>query len=122
MRKGFTLVEVLIVIVVAAVLVGILFGMMSAVQSARITDTEGRVLLIGQSVAAFHRTQGRLPATLDELAPKTLDQPRWMDGGRFVDGWDHPIRYSVTGGAFRVWSMGPDGVSDTADDLRYKNR
>jgi general secretion pathway protein G len=122
MRKGFTLVEVLLVIVVLAVLAALVFGMMLTVQSARITDTEGRVLLIGQSVAAFQRTQGRLPATLDELAPKTLDQPRWMDGGKFVDGWDHPIRYAVTDNGFRVWSMGPDGVSDTSDDLRYKNR
>jgi len=121
MRKGFTLLEVLLVVVVLAILASMVFGLMHFVESGRITDTEGRVLIIGQSVEKYRQSRGALPATLDVLAPKTLDQPAWMSGGKFVDNWDRPLQYSASG-EFQVWSLGPDGVPGTPDDIRYKNR
>jgi prepilin-type N-terminal cleavage/methylation domain-containing protein len=122
MRKGFTLLEVLAVVVVLAILASMVFGLMRFVETGRITDTDGRVHTIGIKVAEHQKAKGFLPAKLEDLAPKTLDQPAWMNGGMFVDSWDRPIQYAVTGGEFRVWSCGPDGVSGTPDDLRYKNR
>ena len=121
MRKGFTLLEVLLVVVVLAVLASIVFGMMHVTESARIENTNGRVLILGQAVEKHRSVKGFLPAKLEDLA-KTLEQPNWMNGGKFVDSWDQPIQYSVTGADFRVWSLGRDGASGTADDLRYKNR
>ena len=44
MRRGFTLLEVLAVVVILAVLASMAFGMMHFVESARIGDTEGRGL------------------------------------------------------------------------------
>jgi len=121
MRRGFTLLEVLAVVVILAVLASMAFGMMHFVESARIGDTEGRVRLIGQSVAKYRSVKGFLPAKLEDLAPKTLEQPAWMNGGKFVDNWDRPIEYKITGNDFNVWSCGPDGVSGTSDDLAYRN-
>jgi hypothetical protein len=40
-----------------------------------------------------------------------------MEGGRFVDGWNRPLEYSVTGKKVRIWSCGPDGISGTPDDI-----
>jgi len=120
MRKGFTLVEVLLAVAVLAILAGLFFGMMNVVESARVTSTEGRVHAIGIEVGMQLKTKGSLPTKLEDLSAR-LNQPGWMIGGKFVDGWDRPIQYSA-GAEFRVWSMGPDGVSGTADDIRYKNR
>lgn len=122
MRRGFTLLEVLLVVVVLTILAGMVFGLMNFVERGRSRDTEGRVLILGQAVEKYRLVKGFLPAKLDELAPKTLDQPAWMNGGKFVDNWDRPIQYSVAGNEFRVWSDGPDGASGTLDDLRFKNR
>jgi general secretion pathway protein G len=122
MRKGFTLLEVLLVVVVLAILASMVFGMMHFVESSRIDATKGRVLILGQAVAKYQSVKGYLPARLEDLAPKTLDEPGWMNGGKFVDGWDRPIEYAIVGSEFKVWSCGPDGVSGTPDDLRYKNR
>jgi len=121
MRKGFTLVEVLLVIVVLVILAGLVFGLMHFVEGARVQDTEGRVHTIGIEVGIHLKTKGFLPGALEQLAPRPIDNPSWLSGGKFVDSWDRPIQYSTVG-EFKVWSLGPDGVSGTADDIRYKNR
>jgi Zn ribbon nucleic-acid-binding protein len=38
----------------------------------------------------------------------------------FLDGWGNPVRVSPTPDAFMVTSPGPDGVLDTADDIRFE--
>jgi prepilin-type N-terminal cleavage/methylation domain-containing protein len=122
MRKGFTVLEVLLVVVVLAILASMAFGLMHLVESRRIDATKSRVLILGQAVAKYQQVKGYLPPRLEDLAPKTLDEPDWMNGGKFVDSWDRPIEYAVLGNEFKLWSCGPDGVSGTLDDLRYKNR
>jgi general secretion pathway protein G len=119
---GFTLLEVLIAVVIIAVLMSAVFALLHFVDSARISATETRVHTIGIEVGMHLRSKGVLPAKLEDLSPKPLDLPHCMNGGKFVDNWDRPIQYSVAGQEFKVWSMGPDGVSGTADDIRYKNR
>lgn len=118
-RKGFTLLEVLIVVAVIAILAGISFGLMRTVESARITATTGRVHSLGIEAGWFLKLKGLPPKALEDLAPR-LQKPEWMKDGKFVDGWDRPFEYRVDGTSFRLWSNGPDGIAGTADDLEYK--
>jgi len=117
-RKGFTLYEVLLVIVVLLILASMTFGLLFFVENARIGATESRVHALGIQVATALKLTGQAPAALEDLAPR-LDQPGWIKEGKFVDAWEHPIGYRVEGKKFQVWSWGPDGVSGTADDLHY---
>ena len=118
-RKGFTLVEVLIAIVIIAILAGLFFGLMRVVGGAHVSDSEIRVHAIGCQVSGYLAKHGFPPAKLEDIAA-SLDRPGWMAGGKFVDCWERPIEYSVTGKQFKLWSRGLDGVSGTPDDLPYK--
>lgn len=63
----------------------------------------------------IQQSAGTLPATLDEAA-STLSE------AQKTDPWKHPYVYEVTqeGKAFRLYSMGPDGLAATPDDVQYK--
>jgi general secretion pathway protein G len=118
-RKGFTLLEVLMVIVILSILASMTFGLLHVVESARISAAEGRVHTLGTQAATVAGLKGFPPATLEELAPR-LEKPDWMKNGKFVDAWERPFEYHVDGKQFRLWSCGPDGISGTEDDLPYK--
>jgi prepilin-type N-terminal cleavage/methylation domain-containing protein len=113
---GFTLLELLLVIAVLAILAGLLFGMLRVVEAARYSTTESRILSLRLEVRRQIMLKGVPPARLEDLAP-ALDKPGWMEGGRFVDGWNRPLEYKVTGKLYRLWSCGPDGISGTPDDI-----
>jgi len=117
--KGFTLVEVLVVIVVAAILTSFLFGMFLFVDHGRVSLTEARIHTLRCEVKKHAMLKGVPPATLEDLA-KTLDQPGMMKDGKFVDAWERPLQYRVNGKEFKVWSSGRDGISGTADDVFYE--
>jgi prepilin-type N-terminal cleavage/methylation domain-containing protein len=118
-RKGFTLLEVVLVVVILAILASITFGYLSFVQSTRISTTNSFLSTLGMEVATAVKLKGFPPATLEELIPR-MSQARWIKDGKFVDAWERPIQYRVDGKKFELWSTGPDGISGTADDLRYE--
>jgi prepilin-type N-terminal cleavage/methylation domain-containing protein len=120
-RKGFTLLEVVLVVVVLLVLAGITFGLLSWVERCRVESSAGRVHTLGVQAATEAKLKGFPPATLEELIPK-MDSPQWIKDGKFVDAWDRPIQYRVDGKSFDLWSCGPDGISGTGDDLHYKRK
>jgi prepilin-type N-terminal cleavage/methylation domain-containing protein len=121
-RRGFTLVEMLIVIAVLAILAGLFFGAWNVVDGhTRRTLTETRVHTLGCKAAEQVGIRGFPPAVLSDLAA-AMGKPAWMADGQFMDGWDRPIEYSATGKQFRLWSRGPDGISGTADDIEFTKR
>jgi hypothetical protein len=81
------------------------------------------------TVGAFHRAldefrqaQGRFPT--DEEGLSVLKQPAAAgkaSGGSALDAWKQPFRFRAqsTHGQERpdIWSAGPDGQDDTADDI-----
>jgi prepilin-type N-terminal cleavage/methylation domain-containing protein len=82
-KRGFTLVELLVVIAILAILAGLVVGGYSRiVTSTRIANTDARVTGIGQQVRVQLGLAGACPAKLTDLK---LEQPKWMEGGVYVD-------------------------------------
>ena len=113
-RKGFTLLEVLLVVIVLAILASMLFGLMHFVDSSRSTVAEGRIHTLGLEVEKQIGLKGSPPATLAVVAT-AIQQADWVN-----DPWGNAIQYTVNGKQFKLWSFGPDGVSGTRDDILYK--
>ncbi|MEK6643763.1 MAG: type II secretion system protein GspG [Planctomycetota bacterium] len=85
---------------------------------------------ITQGIRMYEYDLGKLPESLDELFTPPTDpelQKKWThyldDRSVLKDPWGHDVRY--LGGAkaihnrgrFDLWSVGPDGVDGTADDI-----
>ena len=117
---GFTLVELLVVLAILAILAGLAMGGYSlADTTSRVADTEGRLSGIGNELNTHLVGSENCPARLTDL--KKLEQPRWMEGGVYVDAWGRPLGYQPSGRKFKLWSDGPDGIAGTADDLVFSN-
>ena len=102
-RKGSSLLEVLMVLVVLTILASISFGLLRVAESSRINLAQNQVDSLGFQVSKAAGLKGFPPVTLEELAPK-VERPDWIKGGKFVDAWDRPIEYRV------------DGIGDSLDE------
>ncbi len=119
---GFTLVELLVVILIISLLASLfLLVFTKIVGDARWDATKGRVHLLGCKVAEHRVKTAAFPKVLIDLAV-AVDQPSWIEGGRFVDAYGRAIEYEVAGRGFSVWSLGRDGVSGTPDDIAYDRK
>lgn len=78
---------------------------------------------LSSRITIFHLDQGRYPSSLEELAQPTTNYPRGFLEGIDVslDPWGAAYRYapSADGGAYRLWSLGPDGAdaNGEGDDI-----
>lgn len=127
-RAGFTLIEVLLVLVILVILAGVIVGNLGGAQ-AKANARAARVTVgsLEQAVNMYHLDLNNYPASLEALvqAPGDLPNPaKWggpyLEKGLPVDPWDQPFNYSFPGQRspkFDIWSSGPDGVSGSEDDI-----
>jgi general secretion pathway protein G len=125
LKRGFTLMEVLLVLAILVILGGTATFFFAGVQ----TNANKRAALTQiNATKAFLDTYridvGQYPQSLDDLytLPADLANPnKW--GGPYTnkpippDPWDNPYNYEVQGDQYRVWSLGPDGADNTEDDI-----
>ena len=121
---GFTLIEMLVVMVIIGLLAGLvgpkLFG---HVDRSKIQTAETQVKMFKGALEAMRLDINRFP-TMEEglqllVSPPTDSKilPRWKgpyldDANVPVDPWGNPYQYSVPGPSgqpFALYSLGPDG-------------
>jgi general secretion pathway protein G len=135
-EAGFTLMEILVVIGIMALLVGIAVGNIQGIFSSS-KENVARMFVqqsMKSSLAAYQIDVGDFPSTQEGLqalitapAGKTGWRRRYIDtatGKVPTDPWQHEYQYAYPGSknidgkeGYDLWSMGPDGVSGTADDI-----
>ncbi len=84
-----------------------------ALLESRLALTQANLRALQNAVASYAVTEGRVPTALQEV------RASGMMSAAPQDAWGRDIRYERRSeSSFRLTSAGPDGVFDTADDIR----
>jgi len=122
-QRGFTLIEMLVVLVIIGLLAGLvgpkLFG---RVDTSKVKTAEVQIKMLRGSLETFRLDVGRFPTPAEGLAvlnqPPTEERARthwrgpYLDQDVPLDPWNNPYQYSVPGTnkqAFALYSLGGDG-------------
>jgi len=132
-QNGFTLIELMVVIVIIGILTTVVvINVLPNVDKAAITRARADIAALETALTSYKSDTMVFPSSSQGLAalkaaPTDLGNPdRYRPGGYLTrlpdDPWGHPYQYASPGrnGAFDVWSMGPDGNSGPggeADDI-----
>jgi len=119
---GFTLIEVLVVLVILGLLAGLvgprLFG---KVDASKVRTAETQVRMLKTALQTFRLDVGRYPSTEEGLAalekrPAADAAPNWagpyLDEALPADPWGNPFQYrneAAGGQEFTLYSLGADG-------------
>lgn len=131
-EEGFTLVELMVVIVIIGLLATIVaINVIPATDTARVEKAKADIATIEQALEQYRLDNLSYPAASDGLQalltpPPSLAQPQRYRRGGYIkklpdDPWGRPYGYVVPGrkGAFDIMSMGadgqPGGEADNAD-------
>lgn len=131
--RGFTLLEVMIVIVIILAIAGLVtWNLLGTKQEATKGTVQMQLSQIKTALNAFYITYDRFPTDEEGLAvlwDKTAmsedDQGKWrafMDEPLPKDTWGSAWGYKAQGdkapsGKFDLWSWGPDRQDGTEDDI-----
>ena len=126
MKKGFTLVEMLVVILLLGLVASIVaVNLGGKVEPARIKATRALLTQLRGQVDLFRVDHVRLPERIDDLwrRPSYVDPRLWPSGGylaeKVVDAWGRDFQLVAPGSEgrlFEIRSLGEDGL-ESADDL-----
>lgn len=121
-QRGFTLIEVMVVIVILGVLAAMVVpAVMGQNDKARAGVTNVALSTTGGALDMFKLDNGRYPTMqegLDALVHKPANVKAWpstgyVKGGEIPkDGWDHDLQYVVpgtNGKPYDLYSWGADG-------------
>ena len=126
---GFTLIEVMVVVVILSVLAAIVVPrIMDRPEQARITKAKQDIRVLENALRLYKLDNYSFPSTdqgLEALVTKPAGEPipkNWKESGYIdrvpVDGWGMPYQYLKPGvhGAVDIYSLGPD-QQPSDDDL-----
>lgn len=114
-QRGFTLVELLLVLVILALIAGmVLPGIIGKAESAKAKAAASQISRISMSVESFYLDTGNTPSSLEELVNEPTGVTGWngpyIKNSLLKDPWGQPYQYRVPGehGDFDIQSFGAD--------------
>jgi general secretion pathway protein G len=127
-REGFTLMEVLLVLMILVVLASLAVNIFSGTQEQALKDAaKGQLGTMKTAISTYQIHTRKMPTDLNELIDKPTDTKvadRWHGpylDRKPVDPWDNDYKIASPGkhnpDSYDIWSLGPDGQDGTADDI-----
>ncbi len=128
--RGFTLIEIMVVVVIIAVLAALIVpNVIGRAEDARVAKAQADIRTLESALAMYRLDNGHYPSTdqgLEALLKKPSGDPpapNWKEGGYIAalpdDPWGHAYQYMCPGqhGPFDIWSKGPSGVTGAKDNI-----
>jgi general secretion pathway protein G len=119
LRAGFTLVEMMVVIVIIGILATVLVTQLGGkADRAKVEATKAMIKQVSDALDLFKLDQNRYPRNLDDLMmqPPDIDPKKWPPGGYLKkaprDAWDREFVLRVPGTKgqpYDLISLGEDG-------------
>jgi general secretion pathway protein G len=125
-RGGFTLVEVLLVLVILATLAAIVIPKFAGrSQQAKVTAAQSQIANLEMAIDSFEVDNGSYPKALIELMERPNNALDWkgpyLKKGIPEDPWGGEYIYEFPGrrnpDSYDLFSMGPDGRAGNEDDI-----
>ncbi len=123
MRNGFTLIEIMVVVVILGILAAVIVPrIMDRPDEARVVKAQQDLRALASALNLYRLDNFRYPTTdqgLDALVNRPTQPPeptKWRVGGYLeflpADPWGRPYQYLQPGqrGDFDVYSLGADGL------------
>lgn len=116
LQTGFTLVELLLVLVILALIAGLVLpGIIGKAEGAKVRAASSQISRISMSVESFYLDTGSTPDSLGELVDEPGDVAGW--NGPYIkrsilkDPWGREYQFRSPGqhGDFDIYSYGADG-------------
>ena len=123
-RKGFTLLELPLVLAILVMVIGIGVTNFTGVQAgANVSATEAILMSLKSNIKQYQIRMNGLPESLEALRDGPTDaakKAKWVQP--IVeeipkDAWDNDLEYNVNGGSFELRSSGLDKQMNTDDDI-----
>jgi len=118
-QAGFTLVEMLLVIMIIGVLAAVAVVQVGGFgDTARITATHTSIKAIDTAIQTYNISTGSFPNSIEDLtSPLAGHKQGLLDKKRLNDAWGTPFQLKFSGDSYEIRSAGKDRQMGTDDDL-----
>ena len=97
-RSGFTLIEIILVVVIIGILAGIAIPKMGGkTEKANISQAKSNIMALGMAIQEYEMMNGSYPSSLDGLLDESKGGPYMQKKSIPKDPWGTPFVYSAPG-------------------------
>ncbi|CDK30723.1 type II secretion system protein GspG [Candidatus Babela massiliensis] len=120
LKEGFSLIEIMIVLLIGAIVVGGAFAGFRYLQNARVQSTKSKLAALDTAIEHYNASIGEYPQTLEELVegPQKPNLRRKWAGelasqNDLKDAWGKEFHYNLNSKGsnvpYELYAMHPDG-------------